>query len=191
MSDHTMQGSDAGSHRRSTALVVAAAVLALPVLGCQRGEVEVEAVIPAGSVLVGALDRTVSASGTNAGDPVLLELPGPTPIGDAVLPAGTIIRGAVIASAAAENGHPPELDIEFTHLEVNGEAYDIYAEPFRLMGVVDTVSPPAPDAAIASGVVPIHGDDLILGPGTRLQVRLIESVAVKMEPHSAERVSVY
>jgi hypothetical protein len=120
--------------------------------------------IPAGTGLVVSLQESVSASTARAGQPVVLETVEPIKApDDFMLPAGVVVRGAVSSaqgSSRAVGG--PELTIQLTEMEVQGQTYPIVAEPFQVRG--------------SNGG---KGDELVLAAGRQVTIRLAEPVTVQ------------
>jgi hypothetical protein len=180
------------------------------------GDDKVEATLSAGTVMIAALDHTVSTKSSEVGSDVRLETVEATPLeGDAVLPAGAVIRGEVTHSKGGGRvAGAPELTLRFTELEVDGETYRIEAQPFRIKGKSDALESAAQigGGAVAGGVVggvigggsgalkgavlggaigtgvaiATDGDDLTLPAGQQLRIRLAKPVTVEVERRADE-----
>ena len=97
--------------------VVAAAVVT-------KGGRTVEATIPAGTSVVGALDHTISTENSDAGQPVALKTTEPMQLSAGTLPAGAVLHGEVThVKGGGRIAGAPELTLRFTRLEVNGNDY--------------------------------------------------------------------
>lgn len=171
-----------------------------------------EATLPAGTVIVAALDHTVSTRNSDVGDAVRLETVEPIRLDDeTVLPAGGVIHGEVTHTRGGGRiSGAPELTLRFTELEVDGERHRIEAQPFRIRGKSDAGESAAQigggavaggilggvlgggsgalkgavaGAAIGTGVaIATDGDELTLPAGVRLNVTLAGPVTVAYRP---------
>jgi hypothetical protein len=183
------------------------------------GDDKVEATLSAGTVMIAALDHTVSTKNSEVGTEVRLETVEATPLeGDAMLPAGSVIRGEVTHSKGGGRvAGAPELTLRFTELEVDGETYRIEAQPFRVKGKSDALESAAQigGGAVAGGVVggvigggsgalkgavlggaigtgvaiATDGDDLTLPAGQQLRIRLAEPVRIEVERRAGEDIA--
>jgi hypothetical protein len=167
------------------------------------------ATIPAGTRLIGALDHTISTEKTDAGDLVRLKTMEPIRLSDdVVVPAGITIHGEVTRSEGGGRiSGAPELTLRFNRLSLEGEDYDISAEPWRVKGKSDTkesiaeigggaivggiigaVAGSATKGVIIGGVlgtgvaVATKGNQIVLPAGQKLRVTLAEPVTVKYSP---------
>jgi hypothetical protein len=147
MNDRT-SSDPAASRKRSLLMNVvlpgAFVIAAATVVGATifaGGDDKIEATLPAGSVLIAALDHTVSTRSSEVGSGVRLETVEALPLdGDAVLPPGAAIHGEVTHSKGGGRvAGAPELTLRFTELEVDGETYRIEAQPFRVRGKSDAL----------------------------------------------------
>jgi hypothetical protein len=115
-----------------------------------------EATLPAGTVLIAALDRSVSTKESRIGDAVRLETTEPVRLADeAVVPAGAVILGEVTHSQdGGRIAGAPELTLRFTELEADGERYRMDARPFRIRGKNDALESAAQigGGAVAGGI---------------------------------------
>jgi len=175
-----------------------------------------EATVPSGTVLVAALDHTVSTEVSAVGETVRLETTQPVSLGpDTVIPAGAVVRGEVTHSKGGGRiAGAPELTLRFTELEADGERYRIDSQPFRIRGKSDAVESAAEigggavaggilggvlgggsgavggavaGAAIGTGVaIATDGDDLVLPAGTRLKIALAAPLTVTYRPGTSE-----
>jgi hypothetical protein len=173
----------------------------------------IEATIPGGTALVASLERTISTETANVGEPVELRTPEPITLGEGtVLPAGVALKGEVThAQGGGRIAGAPELTLRFTRLELDGEDYQIAAEPFRLRGkseakesaiqigggtvagaVVGAITGNAVRGAVVGAVlgtgvaVATEGDDIVLPAGQKLRIRLVEPLTVRFRPPPAE-----
>jgi hypothetical protein len=162
-----------------------------------------EETLPAGTVLIAALDHAVSARDASVGDLVRLETTEPVSLGtDTVIPVGAWIHGEVTEAAdGARVVGTPALTLRFTELEAGGARYRIDSEPFRVHGTDDALARSAgmaggllggvlgggsgavggarAGAVLDTGVaLATDGDDLVLPAGARLRIHLAAPVAV-------------
>lgn len=198
-------------------VLAAAGIVGATVLG--GGDDTVQAEIPAGTALIATLDHTVSTRNVDVGAEVRLVTAEPTPLGgEALLPAGTVIKGEVThAKDGGRVAGAPELTLRFTQLEVAGETYRIAAEPFRVRGKDDALESAAQigggavagavvggiagggsgalkgavlGGAIGTGVaIATDGDHLTLPAGQKLRVRLVEPVTVEVARQGPEQTA--
>lgn len=167
-----------------------------------------EATIPAGTVVVAALEHTVTTKNAAAGDVVVLSRTEPLELGTVTIPGGIELRGEVThAKGGGRIAGAPELTLRFTRLTVDGNRYRISADPFRVRGTSDARESALEiaggavagalvgkatgnvargvvvGAAIGTGVAVLtKGDQIVLPAGQRLRVRLAEAVTVKYAP---------
>jgi hypothetical protein len=112
--------------------VVAAAVVT------KGGGRTVEATIPAGTSVVGALEHTISTENSDAGEAVALKTTEPMQLSGGTLPAGAVLHGEVThVKGGGRIAGAPELTLRFTRLEVDGNDYPIAADPWRVKGKDD------------------------------------------------------
>jgi len=152
------------------------------------------ATIPAGTLLGGALDRTISTERTDAGASVQLETTTPLRLSDdVIIPAGITIHGEVTHSEGGGRiSGAPELTLRFSRLSLDGRDYRIAAEPWRVKGKSDTKESIAEIAggAVVGGVIgavagsATKGNQIVLPAGQRLRIRLAEPVTVRYTPQS-------
>jgi hypothetical protein len=160
-----------------------------------------EATIASGTVLVGALQQSVSTDKNRVGDVVEVRAVEPLPLADgAALPAGAVLRGEV---THVKNGGriagAPELTLRFSELEVDGDQYPVSVEPFRVTGKSDATESAAEigggavaggllggikgavaGAAIGTGVAVVtEGDRLALIAGQKVRLRFTEAATVR------------
>jgi hypothetical protein len=171
-----------------------------------------EATLPAGTVIVAALDGTVSTKESRVGDAIRLETTEPVRLDDeTVVPAGAQIHGEVTHTKdGGRIAGAPELTLRFTELEADGERYRMDAQPFRVRGKGDAIESAAQigggavaggilggvlgggsgavkgavaGAAIGTGVaIATDGDDLVLPTGVKLKIELTAPLAVTYRP---------
>lgn len=193
-------------------LVALAGVAAVAAIVFARGEARTAATIPAGTVLVGRLERTLSTADVHLGDGVEVQTAEAISLPDGTrLPPGQVVRGVITeARGGGRVAGAPVLAIRFTELEVDGERHGIVAAPLRIEGRNDaatsaaqigagavaggilgrvaggqggTVKGAVVGAAVGTGVaVATEGHQVVLRGGQRLAVRLAEPVKVTYEP---------
>lgn len=212
----TTQNQRAPTGSRTWTRVIAAAlilgsvgVVAATVVNRTR---TVDVTIPAGTAIVGSLERTVTTDDAEVGDRVAIRTTAPLEIDQFItLPAGIVLRGEVTQSRSGGRVRTaPKLTMQFTELEVEGREYLVEAEPFVVRGKSETsgslkkigigavagavvgviagggsgaAKGAAAGAAIGTGVaVATDGKDLVLPAGQQLSVRLTEPVTVRYYP---------
>ncbi len=196
-------------------MLLAAGAVAAMVVTTGDGDTR-EATVPPGTMLVAALDRTVSTKVSAVGETVRLETTEPVSLGpDTVIPAGAAVHGEVThAKGGGRIAGAPELTLRFTELEAGGERYLIDSRPFRVRGKSDAVESAVEigggavaggilggvlgggkgalggavaGAAIGTGVaIATDGDDLVLPAGTRLKIELAAPLTVTYRPSRSE-----
>jgi hypothetical protein len=216
MQDETRPTTAAGGKRVGLLLpgvftVLAASTIAAMVITSDSAPRR-EATLPAGTVIIAALDRTVSTKESRIGDAVRLETTEPVWLeNEAVIPAGAVIHGEVTHSQdGGRIAGAPELSLRFTELEADGEQYRMDARPFRIRGKNDALESAAEigggavaggilggvlggrggavkgavaGAAIGTGVaIATDGDDLVLPTGVKLRVELAAPLALTYRP---------
>jgi len=172
------------------------------------GNKMVEVTIPAGTTIVAALQNTISTENGEAGTPIRLETVDALSLGEGLaLPAGVEIRGEVTHSKGGGRvAGAPELTLRFNEMSVSGTDHRITADPFRLRGRNDAVQSVAliggggivggvvgavtgagtaegavVGAVLGTGVaIATKGDQLVVGSGQRLRIRLTEPVVVSV-----------
>ncbi len=197
---------------RTRLIIGALALVGIGVAGAAivaSGPESRQVTIPAGTVLVAALDQTVSTETARAGDQVTLGTTEPVALGGALeLPEGAELRGEVThARGGGRIAGAPELTLRFTELALDGDRYRIAADPFRVRGASDAkesalqiaggavvgavVGGIAGDAAkgaalgavLGTGVaLATEGGHIVLPAGQRLRIRLAEPVTVMLKP---------
>jgi hypothetical protein len=197
---------------RNRLLIGVAALAGVGIAGAaivKSGDGERKATIPAGTMVVGALQNTVSTKTAEPGTVVVLTTTAPLVLGEGVtIPSGMQLRGEVThAKGGGRIAGAPELTIRFTRLVVNDNRYQVAAEPFRVKGTSDAkesaieiaggtvvgavvgkvtgsvVRGAVIGAAIGTGVAVLtKGDQIVLPAGQRLRVRLTEPVTVRYAP---------
>ncbi len=183
------------------AAVVAIGIAAAVMLG-RAGEKK-NATIPSGALLVAALEQPVSTDHSRSGDHITLRTVEPIHLaGEATIPAGVTLRGEVTeAKGGGRITGAPEIALRFTELELDGHRYQLSAEPFRVQGKSDAkesaleigggavvggvlrgVKGAVVGAVIGTGVaVATKGDQLTLGAGQHLRIRLTQPVTVQVQ----------
>lgn len=180
------------------AAVVAIGIGAAVVLG--GGGMKKTVTIPSGALLIGALEQSVTTDRSSVGDHITLRTVEPIQIGNDTIPEGITVLGEVThVKGGGRIAGAPELSLRFTQLELDGTTYNISAESFSVQGkndakesalaigggaVVGGVLKGAKGAivgaAIGTGVaVATEGDQLTLGAGQHLRIRLTEPLTVK------------
>jgi hypothetical protein len=147
---------------RTAAIAIAAAVAiaaAGSLLGCGNMKAEAEKekteVVAAGTMIVAALQSTISTGSAKEGDPVQLRTISAVRVNEMeVIPAGATIRGEVThAKGAGRIAGGAQLTIRFTTLETpDGKSYPIDCVPFRVEGKGD-----AKESAIEVGAGAVAG----------------------------------
>ena len=162
------------------------------------------ATIPSGTLLVAALEQTVSTDQSGIGDHITLRTVDPIRLGnETTIPEEVILRGEVThVKGGGRVAGAPELALRFTELEVDGHTYPISADPLQVTGKSDAtesaveigggtvagavlggVKGAIVGAAVGTSVaVATEGDQLTLAGGTKLRVRLTEPVTVQYRP---------
>jgi hypothetical protein len=190
--------------------VIGVGVASAVILGA--GPERREAIIPEGTTLIAALDRTISTEHSRVGDAVALHTVQPLRLADgASIAAGVEIQGEVThAKGGGRIAGAPELTLRFTELTVDGEVYALPSDAFRVRGKNDAGESAATigggavaggivggllgggddvlkgavaGAAIGTGVaVATKGDQLVLPSGVRLRIRLNAPLTVRYVP---------
>ena len=196
---------------RTRVMIGAAAVAGVGIAGAaivKAGDNDRRATIPAGTMVVGALEQTVSTKNAEPGTVVVITTTAPLKLGENTIPSGMQLRGEVTyAKGGGRIAGAPELTMRFTRLDVDGNRYEVAAEPFRVKGTSDAkesaieivggtvagavvgkvtgsvVRGAVVGAAIGTGVAVLtKGDQIVLPAGQRLRVRLTEPVTVRYSP---------
>jgi len=183
--------------------VVGVGIAAAVMLG-RAGEKKT-ATIPSGTWLVGTLEQSVSTDHNSIGDHVMLRTVDPIRLDEVSIPEGVTLRGEVTrVKGGGRIAGAPELAFRFTELELDGQTYEISAEPFSVTGksaakesaleigggaVVGGVLKGAKGAivgaALGTGVaVATEGHELTLSAGQRLRIQLTQAVTVRFRLHS-------
>lgn len=178
--------------------VVAIGIGAAVVLG--GGGMKKTVTIPSGAMLIGELEQSVTTDRSSVGDRITLHTVEPMQVGNDTIPEGMTVLGEVThVKGGGRIAGAPELSLRFTQLELDGTTYNISAEAFSVQGkndakesalaigggaVVGGVLKGAKGAivgaAIGTGVaVATEGDQLTLGAGQHLRIRLTEPLTVK------------
>ncbi|NOT44924.1 MAG: hypothetical protein HOP14_10025 [Acidobacteria bacterium] len=167
-----------------------------------------ELVLPAGTTLDAALDTTVASNTSNVQDTVRATLASDLVFdGVTVAPRGSVLVGAVTAAEASGRVRGrAELGLRFDRLETPSLSYEIRTRPFYyeaegtrrddattigigaaagavIGGLTGGAKGAAVGSAIGAGggtavVLSTPGEDIRLGAGTSLQVRLTEALVV-------------
>ena len=166
------------------------------------------ATLPSGTEIVASLNGSISTDRSSVGDPVQLHTVQPIRLeggGGASIAEGAELRGTVTrVKGGGRIAGAPELALKFTELEIDGHSYPITADAFRVKGKSDATESAAEigggalvggivkgvkgaivGAAVGTGVaVATKGDQLMLGDGQRIRIRLAEPVTVQYRPHT-------
>jgi len=142
--------------------------------------------LPEGTVLVAALEHSISTVDARAGDPVELRTVHPVrlPEGGAI-PAGAVIRGQVTQVRSGRGRAAPELLLRFTTIDIAHDRYAIASVSFHVRGRRSPRAGPAhargaAGVALGTGVaVATDGRELVLPAGKRLSVRLTAPAVVR------------
>lgn len=191
------------------ALIVAAVGVVAAAVVSRSGTREVT--IPAGTRVVAALRNTVSTERNDAGDRIDLITKAPIELAEGgSLPEGAEIEGQVTHSEGGGRiAGAPELTLRFTRLAIEGRAYPITAEPFRVRGKNDAVESAAEigggavvggvigavagsaikgavvGAVLGTGVaVATKGNQIVLPAGQRLRITITQPLTVSYKPSS-------
>jgi hypothetical protein len=175
--------------------------LALPGIPTER---MVEVTIPAGTRFVGTLRQTISTETTPVGARATLRIDEPLEVEGGRLPAGMVVRGQVVeAKSGGRVSGSAEITLRFNRLLVEGQHYDIVAEPWQVTGKSESKSSlkKVIGGAVVGGVVGAiaggtkeglaigallgsgaavasKGGNITLPAGQKLEVRLAEPVVV-------------
>jgi len=183
------------------AAVVGVGIAAAVMLGGAREKKT--ATISSGTVLVGSLEQPVSTDRSSVGDHITLQTVDPIHVGDETIPEGLTLRGVVThVKGGGRISGAPELAFHFSELEVDGQTYEVSTDPFEVQGKSDATESALEigggavvggvlrgakgaivGAAIGTGVaVATEGDQLRLGAGQRLRIRITQPVTVQFRP---------
>jgi len=142
--------------------------------------------LPEGTVLVAALDQSISTVDARAGDRIELRTVHPVRLPDGgEVPVGAIIRGQVTHVQSGRGRAAPELRLQFTIIDIAEDRYAIAAVSFRVSGrrqlrINRAAARSAAGVALGTGVaVATDGRELVLPAGKRLSVRLTAPAAVR------------
>ena len=142
--------------------------------------------LPAGTVLVAALEHSISTVDAHAGDQVELRTVHPVRLPDGgEVPVGAIIRGQVAHVQSGRGRTAPELLLRFTTIDIARDRYAIASVSFRVRGRRPPRASPAlarGSAGVAlgtGGAVASDGRELVLPAGRRLSVRLTAPATVR------------
>lgn len=189
--------------------VAGVGVVAAVMLG--RASDKHTATLPSGTEIVGSLDGSISTDRSGVGDAVQVHTVQPIRLGaNASIAEGATLRGTVThVKGGGRIAGAPELALKFTELEIDGQTYPITTDAFQVKGksdatesaveigggavvggIVRGVKGAVVGAAIGTGIaVATKGDQLTLGGGQRIRIRLAAPVTVQYRPHTekAER----
>ena len=161
------------------ALVVLALALAAP-------RTDRAPMLPEGTVLVAALEHSVSTADAHVGDEVELRTVHPVRLPDGgEVPVGAIIRGQVMHVLSGRGRATPELLLQFTTIDIAHDRYAIASVSFRVRGRRPPRASPAltrgtASVALGTGVaVSTDGREVVLPAGRRLSVRLTAPAVVR------------
>ncbi|MGE5802606.1 MAG: hypothetical protein ACM358_10130 [Gemmatimonadota bacterium] len=167
------------------------------------------ATIPSGTMFVAELEQSLSTDRTSVGDHVTLHTVHAVGLDDeTTVPSGITLRGVVThVKGGGRIAGAPELALHFTELELDGRTHSISTEMFSVKGKSDATESALEigggavvggvlrgakgaivGAAIGTGVaVATEGDQLRLGAGQRLRIRLDQPVTVQFRPQPESR----
>ena len=182
--------------------IVGVGIAAAVMLG-GSGETK-KATIPSGTMFVAELEQSLSTDRNSVGDRVTVHTVHAVRLDDeATVPDGITLRGELThVKGGGRIAGAPELALRFTELELEGRTYPISTESFQVKGKSDATESALEigggavvggvlrgakgaivGAAIGTGVaVATDGDQLKLGAGQRLRIRLEEPVTVQFRP---------
>ena len=142
--------------------------------------------LPEGTVLVAALQHSVSTADAHAGDRVELRTVHPVHLPDGgEVPMGAIIRGQVTHVQSGRGRRAPLLLLRFTTIDIARDRYAIAAVSFAVRGrsgrrtTVAFARGGAGAALGTGGVVASDGRELVLPAGRRVSVRLTAPAVVR------------
>jgi len=142
--------------------------------------------LPEGTVLVAALEHSISTVDARPGDRVELRTVHPVRLPDGgEVPVGAIIRGQVTHVQSGRGRATPELLLRFTIIDIAEDRYAIASVAFSVRGrrqprVTPVAARGVAGVALGSGVaVAIDGRELVLPAGKRLSVRLTAPAVVR------------
>jgi hypothetical protein len=177
--------------------------IAAAVMLAGSGETQ-RVIIPSGTMFVAELEQSLSTDGSSVGDHVTLHTVHAVGLEDETkLPSGITLRGVVThVKGGGRIAGAPELALHFNELELDGHTYPISTESFQVKGKSDATESALEigggavvggvlrgakgaivGAAIGTGVaVATEGDQLTLGAGQRVRIRLDQPVTVQFRP---------
>lgn len=141
--------------------------------------------LPEGTVLVAALEHSISTVDARPGDEVELRTVHPVRLPDGgSVPVGAIIRGEVTHVQSGRGRRTPELLLRFTTIDITHDRYAIAAVSFHVRGrrparAGAVTRGPAGVALGTGGAVATDGRELVLPAGRRLSVRLTAPAVVR------------
>lgn len=142
--------------------------------------------LPEGTVLVAALEHSVSTVDARPGDEVELRTVHPVRLPDgSLVPVGAIIRGEVTHVQSGRGRSTPELVLRFTTIDITHDRYAIAAVSFHVHGRRPwgdgsaLMRGPAGVAVGTGGAVATDGRELVLPAGRRLGIRLTAPAVVR------------
>lgn len=164
------------------------------------------ATLPSGTEIVASLDGSISTDRSRLGDAVQLHTVQPIRLeGGVSIAEGARLRGTVThVKGGGRIAGAPELALDFTELEIDGHTYPITTGAFEVKGksagtrsaleigggalvggIVKGVKGAVVGAALGTGVaLATNGDQLTLGQGQLIRIRLAEPVTVQYRPHT-------
>lgn len=164
------------------------------------------ATLPRGIEMVASLDGSISTDRSRIGDAVELRTVQPIRLGANVsIAEGARLRGTVThVKPGGRIAGAPELALKVTELEIDGKTYPIATDALHIRGKSDATESAAEigggavaggllkgvkgavvGAAIGTGVAVVtKGDQLTLGAGQRVRIRLARPVTVKYRSHA-------
>ena len=182
--------------------IVGVGIAAAVMLG-RSGETQTTT-IPSGTMFVAELEQSLATDRNSVGDRVTVHTVHAIGLDDGtIVPAGITLRGVVThVKGGGRIAGAPELALHFTELELDSRTHPISTETFSVKGKSDATESALEigggavvggvlrgakgvivGAAIGTGVaVATEGDQLKLGAGQRLRIRLEEPVTVTFRP---------
>lgn len=153
--------------------------------------------LPEGTVLIAALEHSISTVDARPGDEVALRTVHPVRLPDGgEVPVGATIRGRVTHVQSGRGRTAPELLLRFTTIDIARDRYAIASVSFRVRGRRPPRASPAFTRGWAGvaldtdGAVATDGRELVLPAGRRLSVRLTAPAVVRYrlmgDPHQVD-----
>jgi hypothetical protein len=141
--------------------------------------------LPEGTVLVAALEHSISTVDARPGDAVELRTVHTVRLPDGgEIPLGTPIRGEVMHVRSGRGRQVPELLLQFSVIDIAEDRYAIASTALHVRGRQrsrrSAATPGAAGVALGSGAtIATDGRELVLPAGRRLTVRLTAPAEVR------------